>query len=438
MNTPAVALSAKALRATDSPISTLIRTALENPGLISLAAGLVDEGSLPAAEVAAAAAEVLGHQQRARAALQYGTTQGHPPLREKILAHVCAADAVQPKDLTLTPEEVIITTGSQQFLYLLSETLLDPGDVVITEAPSYFVYHGVLASKGVRVLAVPMDEDGMDTDALEEVLQRLERTGDLARLKLIYTVDYFQNPTGLTLSVPRRRRLVELARRYSRRHRILILEDAAYRELRFEGLDLPSIKSFDLRNEHVITTSTFSKPCAPGLKTGYGLLPRDLVAPVLRLKGAHDFGSNNLAQHLIDHLLKAGAYHRHVSVLTGVYRAKRDAMLAALEREFGDWPAVSWTHPNGGLYVWLQFPSEIDTGPSGPLMEAALEEGVLYVPGEFGHVDEPGPTPTWEARLSFGVAAPDQLAEGTRRLRRAAQAIRGTRRTGGAAALGAR
>jgi 2-aminoadipate transaminase len=424
MNTPPVALSAKVLRATDSPITALIRTALENPGLISLAAGLVDEASLPAEEVFRAAAEVFANPATARAALQYGTTQGHPPLREKVLAHACVADGIRPEELSLTPEEVVITTGSQQLLYLLSETLLDPGDIVITEAPSYFVYHGVLASNGARVLAVAMDGDGMDTDALEALLQRLERTGEIARLKLIYTVDYFQNPTGLSLSLPRRRRLVELARRYSRRHRILVLEDAAYRELRFDGPDLPSIKSFDLRNEYVIATYTFSKPCAPGLKTGYGLLPRDLVAPVLRLKGSHDFGSNNLAQHLIDRLLETGAYDRHIRDLVGVYRTKRDAMLATLEREFGDWPAVSWTQPAGGLYVWLRFPPEVDTGPSGALMEAALREGVLYVPGEFGHVEQAEPTPPCEARLSFGVADPEELAEGIRRLRRAAEVTR--------------
>src|SRR5262249_28080849 len=148
-------------------------------------------------------------------------------------------------EVSLTPEDVVITTGSQQLLYLLSELLLDPGDLVITEAPSYFVYQGTLTSMGVRTLAVPMDEHGMDTDALEDLLKRLDRTGELDRLRLIYVCDYFQNPSGLTLSLPRRQRLLELAQRYSRKHRLLILEDAAYRELRYEGPDLPSIKSFD-------------------------------------------------------------------------------------------------------------------------------------------------------------------------------------------------
>jgi 2-aminoadipate transaminase len=321
---------------------------------------------------------------------------------------------------------VVVTTGSQQLLYLLGEALFDEGDIVITEAPSYFVYHSSLGSHGVRVLPVPMDSGGMNLDALSDLLARLERTGELPKLKLIYTVDYFQNPTGLTLAADRRERLVELARRYSTKHRILILEDAAYRELRYDGPDLHSVKRYDPANEFVVYTSTFSKPCAPGLKTGYALMPRDLVAPVCHLKGNHDFGSNNLSQHLLDRLLATGAYHRHVEALRAVYRSKRDAMLRALEAEFTDWPEVRWTRPAGGLYVWLTFPPHLDAGPNGPLVPQALDAGVLYVPGEFGHVpDEFGAVPRNEARLSFGVADEGQVAEGVRRLRTACRGLEG-------------
>src|SRR5262249_36642048 len=158
------------------------------------------------------------------------------------------------------------------------------------------------------------------------------------RLRLIYVCDYYQNPSGLTLSLPRRRRLIELARQYSRRHRVFVLEDAAYRELRYEGPDLPSVKRFNEANEHVILAMTFSKPLAPGLKTGYGLLPRDLMGPLLRLKGNHDFGSNNLTQHLLDRLLATGAYDRHVAELCRVYRRKRDTLLETLAEEFAGWP----------------------------------------------------------------------------------------------------
>jgi 2-aminoadipate transaminase len=336
---------------------------------------------------------------------------------------VLALDGVTADDLAVNVDDVVITTGSQQLLYVLGELLLDPGDIVITEAPSYFVYHGVLASLGLRVLSVPMDEHGMNTDALEELLVQLERRGELGRVRLIYTVDYYQNPSGLTLSLPRRQRLLELARRFSKRHRLFILEDAAYRELRYDGADLPSIKSFDETNEHVILAMTFSKSAAPGLKTGYGILPRDLVAPLARFKGNHDFGSSNLNQHILDRLLGSGAYERHVRYLCDVYRHKRDVLLGALAEEF---PAtasdVRWTQPAGGLYVWLQGPTALATGPGSRFMQAALEQGVLYVPGAWCYVpDADGAVPNHEARLCFATATAEQLREAVRRLGRAAR-----------------
>ncbi|HEX4610344.1 MAG TPA: PLP-dependent aminotransferase family protein [Urbifossiella sp.] len=417
-------LSDRSGRTTDSPITFFIQKAIETPGLISLAAGLVDEGSLPADEVGAAVVAIMADPAAARAALQYGSTQGLPSLRERVLRHVCAADGVAPADLGLTADDVVLTTGSQQLLYLLGEALFNPGDIVLAEAPSYFVYHGVLQSHGVRVVPVPMDAGGMDLDALDAKLAGLKAAGELGRVKLIYTVDYFQNPTGLTLAADRRPRLVEIARTYSTGHRILVLEDAAYRELRYSGPDLPSVKKFDPKNEFVAYASTFSKPCSPGLKLGYALLPSDLVAPVLHLKGNHDFGSANLAQHVADRLMATGAFDRHVARLRDVYRVKRDAMLAVLEEEFGDVPGAGWTAPAGGLYVWLTLPPGVDAGPAGPLVPAALEAGVLYVPGEFGHVaDEAGGIPRNECRLSFGVADPDRVREGIRRLRRAYQRL---------------
>jgi 2-aminoadipate transaminase len=408
------------LQTADQPISYFMQQAIENPNLISLAAGLVDPSSLPASEVAEAIASLLRQPSTAQAALQYGTTQGYAPLREKLLRRLAHLDGLTPSERGWTAEDLVLTTGSQQLLYLLGELLLDPGDLVITEAPSYFVYQGTLNSMGVRTLSVPMDEHGMDTAALEDLLRRLERSGQLDRLRMIYVCDYFQNPSGLTLSLPRRRHLLELAQRFSRRRRILILEDAAYRELRYEGEDLPSIKSLDTENRYVLLAMTFSKSCAPGLKTGYGLLPRDLIGPLLRLKGNHDFGSNNFTQHLLDRLLETGAYDRHVERLRNVYRGKRDALLEALTEEFRSWPEVHWTRPEGGLYVWLQFPPHIHTGPDSPLMQAALREGVLYVPGQFCYVNgDNGPLPTWEARLSFGVAPLEQIREAVRRLARA-------------------
>ncbi len=417
-------LSQQSRRTADSPISYFIRTAIETPGLISLAAGLVDEGSLPAEGVKAAVDDILSDPARARAALQYGSTQGLPGLREQVLDRVCAADGVTPADAHLDAGCVILTTGSQQMLYLLGEALFDEGDIVICEAPSYFVYHDCLKSHGARVYSVPMDAGGMNLAALDDLLARLDAAGELPKVKLIYTVDYFQNPTGLSLAADRRPQLVDIARKYSRGHRILILEDAAYRELRYDGPDLPSVKKFDPANEFVVYTSTFSKPCAPGLKTGYSLVPHDLVAPLCNLKGGHDFGSSNLAQHVLQRMIAVGDYDKQVEKLQGVYRSKKEAMLRAIEAEFADWPAVRWTKPAGGLYVWLTFPPHVDAGRGGQLLPRALAAGVLYIPGWFGHVpDEFGHVPTNEVRLSFGVADEAQIAEGIRRLRAACHGL---------------
>ena len=430
--TPPVYFSTKSQRTVDQPISYFMQQAVENPRLISLAAGLVDAESLPAAEVRAAAEAILTDPAAARAALQYGTTRGYAPLREVLLERTCALDGKTPAELSLTPDHCIVTTGSQQLLYLVSEALLDPGDIVITAAPSYFVYQGTLHSMGVKTYAVPGDEDGMDTDALAALLRRMNRS-ELARLRLIYVVDYFDNPSGATLSLERRRRLVELAQEYSRDHRILILEDAAYRELRYDGADLPSIKSFDPTNESVILAMTFSKPCAPGLKTGYGFVPTELTDPLLRLKGNHDFGSNNFTQHLLHRLLVSGAYDPPVQELQRVYRHKRDVLLEALAEAFPPEWGVRWRRPAGGLYVWVTFPDEVDAGPGGPLMNEALQEGVLYVPGQFCYVNDlSGCVPTHQARLSFGVVQPAALREGARRLARAFARVRGLAAVNGA------
>jgi 2-aminoadipate transaminase len=393
-----------------------MQQAVENPNLISLAAGLVDPWSLPAPETKEAVVAMLSQPARAHAALQYGTTHGYGPLREKLLCRNCALDGVEATEWSLTPDEVVVTSGSQQLLYLVSEMLLDPGDLVITEAPSYFVYQGTLASMGVDTMAVPMDDDGMDTALLADLLARLDKTGQLQRLRLIYVCDYFQNPSGLSLSLSRRQHLLELVERYSRHQRVFVVEDAAYRELRYDGPALPSIKSFDSDNRYVILAQTFSKPCAPGFKTGYGFVPRELVGPLLRLKGNHDFGSNNFTQHLLERLLASGAYDRHVAQLCTVYREKRDALVDALTREFAHIPDIHWTRPCGGLYVWMTFPQSVKTGPDSPLMKASLEAGVLYVPGQFCYAGLPAQVPLNQARLSFGPVPMEQIGEGVRRL----------------------
>ncbi len=436
MRLPEFGLSDKALRTVEQPISFLMAAAVSNPNLISLAAGLIDYASLPLKEAKCLAGDILGNTKTGQTALQYGTTHGLAEMRELLLEHLCRLEGCRPSDLSLKPDNCIITEGSQQALYMVTDVLVNPGDIVITAAPTYFVYTGTLVSFGAQVYSVPMDEQGMRTDKLEELLQDLDHRGLLDRVKLIYEVTYYQNPTGLSLSADRRRHLVELARRYSRKNRILVLEDAAYRELRYDGPTWQSAKVSDPDNEFAALCLTFSKPFSAGLKTGYVFLPDDLVDPVLQTKGNQDFGSCNFAQHLIYRAMCDGVYDTHVERLREVYRAKRDTMLDALDEYLGDLkPEVRWTRPNGGLYVWLTLPDWVNAGRDHALFRLCMEKGVLYVPGEYCYAPLPGErAPGHEIRLSYGVQDASSIREGVRRLAEALHQILEQKPAGGSAA----
>ena len=416
-NSKRLKLSAKAARTREQPISYLVATAMRTPGLINLAAGLVDPLTLPVEECQRITHRIFSDKSRGRVALQYDTTQGLTELRRETLRHIEQMEGVAASTLSLTADSILVTTGSQQALYLIGDCLIDPGDIVIAAAPSYFVYTGTLDSLGASILTVPMDENGMDVDAVERLLERLEREGRLPRVKFVYCTSYYQNPTGLTLSAERRPKLLEIVKRFSREHRILILEDAAYRELRYDGPSHRSIKSYDTENRTVVSSYTFSKPFAPGLKLGYTVGPEDLLHAMLQQKGNHDFGSANVTQQIAVESFRDGSYYTHVEVLQKSYRVKRDAMLASLLRFMPQHGAIRWTHPGGGLYVWLTLPEKFDTSRTGPMFGPCVQRGVIYVPGEycFGR-DERGNVPQNHLRLSFGQVAPDQIEPGIERL----------------------
>jgi 2-aminoadipate transaminase len=428
---PAVAplkFSSKAARAVEQPISYLISVAMANPKLINLAAGLVDSETLPTEIAAEVASKVLSSTPSARAALQYDTTLGLAPLRAAMLEHLAKLDGVAPAEMALTADQIVITTGSQQALYLVADVLVDPGDIVIAANPCYFVFAAALTSLGARVLTVGMDQDGLNVDAVEAMLEQIDARGELNRVKLIYTTTYFQNPTGLTLSLPRRRRLMQIVERYAPRQRIIILEDAAYRELRYDGPPLPSIKSMDPHNRHTVLACTFSKPFAPGFKTGYTAMPSDLLDSVLVQKGNHDFGSSSLNQHLLLEAMRGGHYAKQVKTLCESYKAKRDVMLAALEKHMPPSGGFTWTRPNGGLYIWLTAPLGLDTTRSGRLFNECLKQGVLYVPGDYCFQPESGSTvPTNHMRLSFGQVAIERIEPGIERLAAAHKSIETTK-----------
>ncbi len=410
-------LSAASLRTTPPIISTLMQEALADPSLVSLAAGFVDQESLPNEATTAAVAAILLDPVEGKRALQYGTTIGDPALRAGALRMLERTERVAPGSFERLLPRVVVTQGSQQLLYLVAEVLVDPGDIVLVESPTYFVFLGVLETRGARAIGVPTDEGGMRLDALEAALEEIEARGELDRVKLIYTISEHSNPTGLSLAEDRRPALVELARRWSKRRTIYVLEDAAYRGLSYADHPEPqSVWARDDAGETVILARTFSKTYSPGMKTGFGILPEPLVKPVLDLKGNHDFGSSNFQQMTLARLLADGGYDRQVERLRAVYRVKRDAMLAAMEEQFAGVEGVSWTRPEGGLFVWLTAPEGTDLGPLGPVWPRCRERGVIYVPGQYAFADEPGPAPRNHARLCFGVPDVDDLAEGVRRL----------------------
>ena len=410
-------LSAKARRTVEQPISFLISEVMKNPSLINLAAGLVDAATLPVPECDAITRRIFADPIRGRAALQYDTTLGLSALRRTLIDHLSKLEGLAAAEMSLTADNLLMTTGSQQALYLVGDALIDPGDIVIAANPSYFVYTGALSSLGARILTVPIDEDGMDVEAVGRLLARLDTDGELGRVKFVYCTSFYQNPTGLTLSAARRPRLLEIVRSFSRRQRILILEDAAYRELRYDGPAHRSIKSYDAENQFTILSHTFSKPFAPGLKLGYTAMPADLLEAVLHQKGNHDFGSSNLTQHIALEAMNDGSYAEHVRVLQRAYRGKRDVMLAALQRCMPAVPGLHWTHPDGGLYTWLTLPAGVDTSRGGVMFNACVEAGVIYVPGDYCmQADETGKVPTNCLRLSFGQVEAGSIDPGVERL----------------------
>ena len=405
--------SRRATLAAGQPISELMTQALSKPELISLAAGFVDQTNLPLAATKGAVDQLLTDVTIGRSALQYGTTAGHLPLREALLARWLEADGQTADEANVSVEQLVITAGSNQLLHLTAESILDPGDIVLCAAPTYFVFLGTLANIGVRSIGVASDAGGMIPEAIEQKLSELDEKGELPLVKAIYCTSYFDNPCSVSLEAARRPQVVEVARRWSRDGRIFVLEDCAYRELRYEGEDLPSLRSYDETGDTVITTGTFSKCFAPGLRVGWGILPRDLVSPVLDQKGNYDFGSPNLAQYVMHEVLDAGRLDPHIERLRTGYRKKRDAMLSAADEHLTALAEVTWIAPKGGLYVWLSLPERIDAGPKGHLLERAMQAGVLYVPGQYCYPKE-GECRHNTIRLSFGVQSEDRIREGMR------------------------
>jgi 2-aminoadipate transaminase len=338
------------------------------PEVISLAGGLPDTSTFPAGTFAAQMTRIA--QESAAEALQYGPTEGFAETVDCIL-EVMGAEGMLPD-----PDDVIVTTGGQQAIDLVCKTLVDPGDVVVCEAPTYPGAVPVFCSYQADVVQIECDADGMRVEDLEEVLESLD--GEGRRPKFVYSVPSFQNPAGVTLSLERRQRLVELARQ----RELLVVEDSPYGLLRFSGEPLPSLYQLD-GGDFVIYVGTFSKILSPGIRLGWAVAPPPVMEKIVLGKQASDLCTSTLTQHFVREYFAEGRWREYVGSLVEIYRRRRDTMVRSLHEHF---PAqATWTEPEGGLFIWASLPDYIDTSD---LLAKALREDVAFVPGQAAYVDE--------------------------------------------------
>ena len=364
------------------------------PEVISLAGGLPDTSTFPAATFAAQMTKIA--QESTAEALQYGPTEGFAETVDCIV-QVMGAEGMLPD-----PDDVIVTTGGQQAIDLICKTLVDPGDVVVCEAPTYPGAVPVFCSYQAEVVQIDCDSDGMRLEDLEEVLARLD--GEGRRPKFVYSVPSFQNPAGVTLSLERRQRLVELARQ----RELLVVEDNPYGLLRFSGDPLPPLYQLD-GGDFVIYVGTFSKILSPGIRLGWAVAPPPVMEKIVLGKQAADLCTSTLTQHFVREYFAEGRWREYVDSLVDIYRGRRDAMVGALRDHF---PAqATWTEPEGGLFIWATLPAYIDTGD---LLAKALRENVAFVPGQAAYVEEGRGRSSM--RLNFSGVGEDEIREGIRRI----------------------
>jgi 2-aminoadipate transaminase len=366
----------------------------ERPEIISLAGGLPDTSTFSADLYRDLQAGIAAAGQVPRA-LQYGPTEGTAAAKR------CVEQVMLAEGARVDPDDVLITTGGQQVIDLLCKTLIDPGDVIVAEAPTYPGAVPTFNAYQADVVQIEMDRDGMRVDELENTLDRLEADG--RRPKFIYTIPNFQNPAGVTLSLPRRERLVRIARD----RELIVLEDNPYGLLRYEGDPLPTLFALD-GGEFVVYLGTFSKILSPGIRLGWAAAPRPVLEKMNLGKQGTDLCSSSLTQHFVAAFFATGRWEGYVRALAEIYRRRRDVMLDSLAEHLPR--EARWTHPEGGLFIWVTLPEYIDTTD---LLARALEENVAFVPGRAAYLDGRGGS---SMRVNFSGVNEDDIREGVRRI----------------------
>jgi len=385
-----------------SPIRELFKV-IGRPGMISFAGGLPSPQVFPVREFAECSSIL---QRDGATLLQYGASEGYPPLTEWL-----REATGQHLRRSITPEELLVTSGSQQALDLVGRALLDPGDVVVVEAPTYPGAIHALRNVGARFAAVPCDGEGMQVDRLRDVVEAAEKqTGRWP--KLIYTIPDFSNPSGACMSLARRRQLVDTARELG----IPVFEDDPYGRLRYLGEPVPALASLDGASGSVLYASSFSKILAPGVRVAWIVGPPRLIRALVMLRQGEDLCTPVVTQGLVAEYCRRGLLERHLPRILDHYRVKRDAMQAELRRALSAGGA-EWYEPEGGFFFWLRLPGR----DSQAVFDRAIEEKVAFLPGRAfypGDSEQVGQVRGGRefARLAFTFAEPDQIAEGCRRL----------------------
>ena len=375
--------------ATTSEIRALFAVA-SRPEVISLAGGMPYLSALPMETVAAAVAQMLATQ--GLTALQYGSGQGDPTLREQIL------EVMALEGISAHADDIVVTTGSQQALDLVTRIFIDPGDVVLAEAPSYVGALGVFAAYQAQVAHVASDDDGLIPQALEERILGLQAAGE--RIKFLYTVPNFHNPAGTTLSLERRPQIIEICQR----HAILVLEDNPYGLLGFDRE--PYAAMHTLSEDGVVYLGSFSKTFAPGLRVGWALAPHAVREKLVMASESAILCPSAYSQMTVSTYLATSDWMAQIKVYRELYRERRNAMIESLDTML---PQSSWTHPDGGFYVWVTLPEGVNAKA---MLPRAVTERVAYVPGTAFFADGTGQR---NVRLSYCFPSPDRIREGVRR-----------------------
>ena len=381
---------------TSSAIRELFK-AVRQPGMISFAAGMPAPEMLPTEAVSGASQRVLA--KRGQQALQYGSTEGYPRLRTWIVAHMAQ------QGVNISADNVLIVSGGLQGLDMASRVLLNPGDRVLVESPTFLGALQVFNAYEISYVGVPLDEDGLQIEPLEVALE--------ASPRFIYAIPTFQNPAGVTLSPERRRVFVELAAQAG----VPILEDDPYRQLRYEGEHPPLLLALDMARfqpgewdsqGNVIYCGSFSKILGPGLRLGWAIAPAVVTQRMVQAKQGNDLHTSLYVQMVVHEVVQSGFLEQHIPRLQTFYRERRDVMLEAMARHFP--PEVSWTRPQGGLFLWAILPSSLNIRE---LFEEALRHQVAFVPGTPFYANQSGPP---AMRLNFSYPKPEQIETGIERL----------------------